>query len=171
MGSELARRGTDPLEILVFAHRINKFSTFHRTRRFIAALSRHCSLFWVTWIQFTLLHPVPLRSIMLLTADLSYTYVPRRLFLSFISTRTLYVFLFCPLRTTVHALRNLLDLSCLIILFRIQIMKLHVIRFSCHSLFPMAPRPNAGYGLIILEISTTVGRTPWEEWSARRRDP
>ena len=49
------------------------------------------------------------------------------------------------------------------ILVRIQIMKLRVVHFSCQSLFPTAPRPNAGFGLLILEVSATVGRTPWEE--------
>jgi len=42
-------------------------------RRFIADISRHWSLFWVTWIQVTLLHRVPVRPILLLTAHLSYT--------------------------------------------------------------------------------------------------
>ena len=41
--------------------------------------------------------------------------------------------------------------------------------------FPMALRPNADLGLLILEVSrshrhNTVGRTPLDEWSARRRD-
>ena len=41
--------------------------------------------------------------------------------------------------------------------------------------FFMALRPNAGLGLYILEVSRsqrriTVGRTPLDEWSARRRD-
>jgi hypothetical protein len=31
------------------------------------------------------------------------------------------------------------------------------------SLFSVALRPNAGYGLLILEVATTVGRTPLEE--------
>jgi hypothetical protein len=39
----------------------------------------------------------------------------------------------------------------------------------------VALRPNAGHGVLILEVSrsqrrTTVGRTPLDEWSARRRD-
>ena len=43
--------------------------------------------------------------------------------------------------------------------------------------FNVALRPNAGYGLLILEVfldhtqwRTTVGRTPLDEWSARHRD-
>ena len=39
--------------------------------------------------------------------------------------------------------------------------------------FAVALRPNAGHGLLIHEVSrshTTVGRTPLDEWSARRRD-
>ena len=42
---------------------------------------------------------------------------------------------------------------------------------------PMALQPNAGYGLLIFtrfldhtQRRTTVGRTPLDEWSARRRD-
>jgi len=65
----------------------------------------------------------------------------------------------------------------------------HVLQFySCLSvripyyicsffLFAVAPRPNASHGLLILEVSrshtkrgTTVGRTPLDEWWARRRD-
>ena len=42
--------------------------------------------------------------------------------------------------------------------------------------FSVALRPNMGHGLLILEFldhtqrRTTVGRTPLDEWSARRRD-
>jgi hypothetical protein len=43
--------------------------------------------------------------------------------------------------------------------------------------FAVAQRPNAGHGLLILEVfldhtqlRTTVGRTPMDEWSACRRD-
>ena len=41
---------------------------------------------------------------------------------------------------------------------------------------PVALRPNAGHGLLILEVSRShtathhIGRTPLNEWSARRRD-
>jgi hypothetical protein len=43
--------------------------------------------------------------------------------------------------------------------------------------FPVALRPNAGQDFLVLEVSwshtqrlTTLGRTPLDEWSARRRD-
>jgi len=43
--------------------------------------------------------------------------------------------------------------------------------------FSVALRPNTGHGLLILEVfldhtqrRSTVGRTPLDEWSARRRD-
>ena len=46
---------------------------------------------------------------------------------------------------------------------------------SQEGFFSVALRPNAGRGLLILEVSrshtmTPVGRTPLDEWSARRRD-
>ena len=53
---------------------------------------------------------------------------------------------------------------------------LKVASFSVILLFFFMLRPNAGHGLLILEVSrshtlhTTVGRTPLDEWSARRRD-
>jgi len=46
----------------------------------------------------------------------------------------------------------------------------------CWNFFFLALRPNAGHGLLILEVSRshtsriTVGRTPLDAWSARRRD-
>jgi hypothetical protein len=47
----------------------------------------------------------------------------------------------------------------------------------CCCCFSVALRPNAGHGLLILEVfldhtqrRTTVGKTPLDEWSARRRD-
>ena len=45
-----------------------------------------------------------------------------------------------------------------------------------NNFFSVALRPNVGHGLLILEVlyhtqwRTTVGRTPLDEWSARRRD-
>jgi len=48
--------------------------------------------------------------------------------------------------------------------------------FYSFTSFSVALRPNAGHGLLILEVSRshtttpTVGRTPLDEWSARRRD-
>ena len=51
----------------------------------------------------------------------------------------------------------------------------YTVVFVC--LFPVALRPNAGHGLLIFlrfldhtQRRTTVGRTPLDEWSARRRD-
>ena len=48
---------------------------------------------------------------------------------------------------------------------------------TLHGFFFVVLRPNAGHGLLILEVfldhtqrRTTVGRTPLDEWSARRRD-
>ena len=115
------------------------------------------------------MHPVSLRSILLNCPPKPD--VPCGLFLSFISTRPLYVFLHPANHSEAHI--DLLALSCLKILGRIQIMKLHVEHFLCHSIFPMALRPNACYGFLILEVSrsyTTVSSTPLEEGSARCRD-
>ena len=51
-----------------------------------------------------------------------------------------------------------------------------VFNLSYYFYFAVALRPNASHGLLILEVfldhtqRTTVGRTPLDEWSARRRD-
>jgi len=49
--------------------------------------------------------------------------------------------------------------------------------FEYETIFFVALRPNAGHGLLILEVfldhtqrRITVSRTPLDEWSVRRRD-
>jgi hypothetical protein len=57
------------LEKLIIAKLVRKSSAFYETWSFITVSTRahHWALFWATWIQSTYSHPVPLRSILILS--------------------------------------------------------------------------------------------------------
>jgi len=52
----------------------------------------------------------------------------------------------------------------------IQLYPLYCFTHFIPIFFSLALRPNADHGLLSHEVSTTVGRTALDEWSARRRD-
>jgi hypothetical protein len=79
------------LEKLTGLQLVKKFPAFHRTRRFITALTsvRHLSLSWVSPIQSIYTHPTSWRSILILFTHLSLG-LPSGLFPSGFPTKTLY---------------------------------------------------------------------------------
>jgi len=79
------------LEKLTGLQLVNKFPSFHGTRRFITALTsvRHPSLSWVSPIQSIYPHPTSWRSILILSTHLRLG-LPSGLFPSGFPTKTLY---------------------------------------------------------------------------------
>ena len=98
------------LEKLTGLQLVKKFPAFHRTRRFITALTsvRHLSLSWANPIQSTYPHPTSWRSILILTTHL-HLGLPSGLFPSGFPTKTLYAPLSSPIRATWPAHLILLD--------------------------------------------------------------
>ena len=91
------------LEKLTGLQLVKKFPAFHRTRRFITALTsvRHLSLSWASSIQSIYPHPTSWRSI-LISTHLRLG-LPIGLFLSAFPTKTLYTPLSSPIRATCPA--------------------------------------------------------------------
>jgi len=92
------------LEKLTGLQLVKKFPAFHRTRRFITALTsvRHLSLSWASPIQSIYPHPTSWRSILMLPTHLSLG-LPSGLFSSGFPTKTLYTQLSSPIRATCPA--------------------------------------------------------------------
>ena len=80
------------LEKLTGLQLVKKFLAFHRTRRFITALTsvRHLSLSWVSPIQSIYPHPTSWRFILILSTHLCVG-LPSGLFPSGFPTKTLYI--------------------------------------------------------------------------------
>ena len=89
---------------------VKKFPAFHRTRRFITALTsvRHLSISWGSPIQSIYPHPTSWRSILILYTHLRLG-LPSGLFPSGFPTKTLYTPLSSPICTTCPAHFILLD--------------------------------------------------------------
>ena len=89
---------------------VKKFPTFHRTRRFITALTsvRHLSLSWASPNQSIYPHPTSWRSILILSIHLCLG-LPSCLLPSSFPTKTLYTPVSSPIRATCPAHLILLD--------------------------------------------------------------
>jgi hypothetical protein len=76
---------------------LKNFPTFNGTWRFITVFTKalHWSLFWARSIQSVTPHPISLRSILILSTDLSLGF-PSGLFRSGFPIKILYTFLFSP---------------------------------------------------------------------------
>ena len=98
------------LEKLTGLQLVKKFPTFHRTRRFITALTsvRHPFLSWAGPIQSVYPHSTSWRSILILSTHLCLV-LPSGLFPSGFPTKTLYTPLSSPTRATMPAHLILLD--------------------------------------------------------------
>jgi hypothetical protein len=96
---------------------LKKFSAFYGIRRFITVLTRalHWSLSGATTIHSIPLHPICLRSNLVLSTHLCLD-LPSGLFLSGFHINTLYALIFSPIRATCPAHLVLLDLIIIIIL-------------------------------------------------------
>ena len=83
---------TVPLEKLTGLQLVKKFPAFHRTRRFITALTsvRHLSLSWASPIQSIYPHPTSWRSVLILSTHLRLGLRSCLLFSSGFPTKTLY---------------------------------------------------------------------------------
>ena len=92
------------LEKLTGLQLVKKFHAFHRTRRFITALTsvRHLSPSWVWPIQSIYPHPTSWRSILILSTHLRLG-IPSGLFPCGFPTKTLYTPLSSPIRATCPA--------------------------------------------------------------------
>ena len=105
------------LEKLTGLQLIKKFPAFHRTRRFITALTsvRHLSLSWASPIQFIYPHPTSRRSILILSTHLRLG-LPSGLCPSGFPTKTLYTPLSSPICATCPAHLILLNfITCTIL--------------------------------------------------------
>ena len=93
-----------PFEKLTGLQLVKKLPAFYGTRRFITALTsvRHLSLSWASPIQSIYPHPTSWRSIVILFTHLRLG-LPSGLLPSGFPTKTLYVPLFSPTRTTCPA--------------------------------------------------------------------
>ena len=100
------------LEKLTGLQLVKKFPTFHRTPRFITALTsvRHLSLSWASPIQSIYPHPTFWRSILILSTHLRLGPPPSGLLPSDFPTKTLYTSLSSPTRATCPAHLIILDL-------------------------------------------------------------
>ena len=98
------------LEKLTGLQLVKKFPTFHRTRRFITALTsvRHLSLSWASPIQSIYPHPTSWRSILILSTHLCLG-LPSGFLPSGFPTKTLYTPLSSPICATCPAHLILLD--------------------------------------------------------------
>ena len=98
------------LEKLTGLQLLQKFPTFHATRRFITPLTgvRHLSLSWASPIQSIYPQPTSWRSILILSTHLCLG-LPSGLLASGFLTKTLYVPLSSPIRATCPAHLILLD--------------------------------------------------------------
>ena len=104
------------LEQLTGLQLVKKFPAFHRTRRFITALTsvRHLSLSWANPIQSIYPHPTSWRSILILSTRLRLG-LPSGHFPSGFPTKTQYAPLSSPIRATcpgVHLPVLNLDTEC-----------------------------------------------------------
>ena len=88
---------------------VKKFPAFHRTRRFITALTsvRHLSLSWASPIQSTWPHPTSWRSILILSTHLRLC-LPSGLFPSGFPTKTLYAPLSSDLYLYLYKILNIM---------------------------------------------------------------
>ena len=86
------------LEKLTGLQLVKKFPAYHKTRRFITALTtvRHLSLSWASPIQSIYPHPTSWRFILILSTHLRLG-LPSGLFLSSFPTKTLYTPLIMPI--------------------------------------------------------------------------
>ena len=98
------------LEKLTGLQLVKKFPVFHRTRRFITALTsvRHLSLYWASPIQSIYPHPTSWRSTLILSTHLCLG-LPSGLLHSGFPSKTLYTPLSSPIRATCPAHLILLD--------------------------------------------------------------
>ena len=98
------------LEKLTGLQLVKKFLEFHRTRRFITALTsvRHLSLSWTSPIQSMYAHPTSWRSILILSIHLRLG-LPSGLLPTGFPSNALYTSLSSPIRATCSAHLILLD--------------------------------------------------------------
>ena len=95
------------LEKLTGLQLVKKFPAFHRTRRFITALTsvRHLSLSWSSPIQSIYPHPTSWRTILILSTHL-HLGLPSGLFPSCFPTKPLYTPLSSPIRGGLFCLQR-----------------------------------------------------------------